>query len=324
MTPIRLAARRPAFRCLNAPSPRPQLRARNLHHQQSPSQRPLSDLEYVSVHRADVIRRAQLIRRRNWLALGAALSMIAPIFLVRLWDLPHPMTKPRTKTLTKNPLGKKVVIAPGDKVIAAPTSADHPTATDADVIELVETGTSYVPYFPKTINLPVPAGPEAIESEAEFHLLGLGIRKVSFLRVQVYVVGLYVRTSDLHILQNHLINTVNPTASALIPGEKEDLRKALLDPEKSTQIWDAVLSLKGVEGIDMAFRVVPTRGTDFAHLRDGWMRGIASRTDEVRKRQAELLRQQATANKQISLPKPVSDDEFSDEAFGAAMKDFKA
>lgn len=350
MTPIRLAARRPAFRCLNAPSPRPQLRARNLHHQQSPSQRPLSDLEYVSVHRADVIRRAQLIRRRNWLALGAALSMIAPIFLVRLWDLPppddqakdqNPDEKPPSRgvldlilpkpTSTDSPRaatdsfqGKKVVIAPGDKVIAAPTSADHPTATDADVIELVETGTSYVPYFPKTINLPVPAGPEAIESEAEFHLLGLGIRKVSFLRVQVYVVGLYVRTSDLHILQNHLINTVNPTASALIPGEKEDLRKALLDPEKSTQIWDAVLSLKGVEGIDMAFRVVPTRGTDFAHLRDGWMRGIASRTDEVRKRQAELLRQQATANKQISLPKPVSDDEFSDEAFGAAMKDFKA
>ena len=220
MTPIRLAARRPVFRCLNAPSPRPQLRARNIHHQQSPNQRPLSDLEYVSVHRADAIRRAQLIRRRNWLALGAALSMIAPIFLVRLWDLPPPDDQAKDQNPGENPgekppsrgvldlilpkptstdspraatdsfQGKKVVIAPGDKVIAAPASADHPTATDADVIELVETGTSYVPYFPKTINLPVPAGPEAIESEAEFHLLGLGIRKVSLLRVQVYVVGL--------------------------------------------------------------------------------------------------------------------------------------
>ena len=349
MTPIRLAARRPVFRCLNAPAPRPQLRARNFNQHSRPNQRPPSDLEYVSVHRAEAIRRAQLIRRRNWLALGAALSMIAPMFLVRLWDLPpdepandqpvaeekqsksvfdlitpKPTSTDSPRAATDSFQGKKVVIAPGDKVIAAPADADHPTASDPDTVELIETGTSYVPYFPKTITLPVPTGPEAVESEAEYQLLGLGIRKVSFLRVQVYVVGLYVRTSDLHILQNHLINTVNPSASALIPGEKEDLRTALLDPEKSTQIWDAVLARRGVDGIDMAFRVVPTRGTDFGHLRDGWMRGIASRTDEVRKRQADLLRQQATANKQIALPQPVDDGEFSDEAFGAAMRDFKA
>ncbi|KAJ4360970.1 Altered inheritance of mitochondria protein 18 mitochondrial [Didymosphaeria variabile] len=348
MTSIRLAARRPIFRCLNAPASRPQLR--RVAQQSKPQREHLSDLEYVSVHRAEAMRRAQLIRRRNWLALGAALSMIAPIILVRFWELPpdeenedaqkekEEETKSRgvldlitpKPTQTDSPRaaseefqGKKVVIAPGDKVIAAPADAEHPTASDVDTIELIETGTSYVPYFPKTISLPVPTGPEAIESQAEYQLLGLGIRKVSFLRVQVYVVGLYVRSSDIHILQNHLINTVNPTASALIPGEKEDLRKALLDPEKSTQIWDAILARKGVDGIDMAFRVVPTRGTDFNHLRDGWMRGIASRTDEVRKRQADLLRQQATENKQISLPKPVDEGEFGDESFGLAMKEFK-
>jgi hypothetical protein len=304
------------------------------------------------VHRAEAMRRAQLIRRRNWLALGAALSMIAPMILVRLfWSPPPPeaqnqnaqkettaegksrgvmdLITPRP-TQTDSPRaaidefqGKKVVIAPGDKVLAAPADADHPMASDVDTIELVETGTSYVPYFPKMITLPVPTGPEAIESQAEYQLLGLGIRKVSFLRVQVYVVGLYVRSSDLHILQNQLINTVNPTASALIPGEKEELRKALLDPQKSTEIWDAILARKGVDAVDMAFRVVPTRGTDFAHLRDGWMRGIASRTDEVRKRQADLIRQQATENKQITLPKPVEEGEFGDESFGLAMKEFK-
>lgn len=278
--------------------------------------------------------------------------MIAPIFLVRLWDLPPPdeqqskdeqnqagdkknkgvldMITPKSTSLDSPRAaadqfqGKKVVVAPGDKVIAAPTDAEHPTASDVDTIELIETGTSYVPYFPKSITLPVPTGPEAIESQAEYQLLGLGIRKVSFLRVQVYVVGLYVRSSDLHILQNHLINTVNPTASALIPGEKEQLRKALLDPEQSTRIWNDILARRGVEGVDMAFRVVPTRGTDFGHLRDGWMRGIASRTDQVRKRQADLLRQQAAENKQISLPKPVNEDEFGDESFGLAMKEFKA
>lgn len=272
--------------------------------------------------------------------------MIAPIILVRLWDLPPPeetkdeqnegknngvldMIRPKP-TQTDAPRaaadefqGKKVVVVPGNKVFAAPTSSDHPMASDVDSVELVETGTSYVPYFPKTIMLPGASGPEGIESEAEYTLLGLGIRKVSFLRVQVYVVGLYVRTSSLHILQNQLINTVNPIASALIPGEKEDLRKALQDPEKSGQIWDAILSREGTEGIEMAWRVVPTRGTDFAHLRDGWMRGIASRTDEVRRKQADLLRQQATEQKQVSLPKPVDDGEFSDESFGLAMKDFK-
>jgi hypothetical protein len=220
--------------------------------------------------------------------------------------------------------GKKVVIAAGDKIIAAPASSENPQASDPDAIELVETGTSYVPYFPRTIRLPTDTtGPEQVGSDAEYQLLGLGIRKVSFLRVQVYVVGLYVKTADISTLQNHLINTVNPTASALIPGEKEDLRQSLLDPEKSNQIWEAILSREGTGAVDMAFRVVPCRGTDFKHLQDGWMRGIASRTDEVRRKQAELLRQQAAESKQISLPKPVEENEFSDESFGLAMKEFK-
>ncbi|KAF2637316.1 hypothetical protein P280DRAFT_472468 [Massarina eburnea CBS 473.64] len=348
MTPARLATRRPLFRCPNAPvAPRPQLRQYStprLSFHNVVRSKDLPDINKVSIHRAEAIRRAAALRRRNWLALGAALSMIAPIILVRLWDLPPPeeqetkkgesrgiwdMISPRP-TKTDSPRaaaeqfqGKRVVIAAGDKIIAAPTSSDHPVASDADTIELVETGTSYVPYFPKTINLPTSTGPESIESEAEYTLLGLGIRKVSFLRVQVYVVGLYVKTSSLHILQNHLINTINPTASTLIPGEKEDLRKALLDPEKSVQIWEAILAHKGTDAVDMVFRVVPTRGTDFKHLQDGWMRGVASRTDEVRRKQADLLRQQAAESKHISLPKPVDEGEFSDESFGLAMKDFK-
>ncbi|KAF2249274.1 hypothetical protein BU26DRAFT_519396 [Trematosphaeria pertusa] len=346
MTPARLAARRPLFRCLNAPSrPRPQLRDVSYQHAPKPKAERLPDLDHVSIHRAEAMRRAHYIRRRNWLALGAALSMIAPIVLVRLWDVPPAdakdkndkgsggvldMISPRP-TRTDSPRaavgefqGKKVVIAAGDKIIAAPASSDNPTASDADTVELVETGTSYIPYFPKTIMLPTSSGPEEVESEAEYTLLGLGIRKVSFLRVQVYVVGLYVRTASLHILQNHLINTVNPTASALIPGEKEDLRKALLDPERSNQIWTSILSRTGTDAVDMAFRVVPVRGTDFKHLQDGWMRGIASRTDQVRQKQAELLRQQAAEQKQIALPKPVDEGEFSDESFGLAMKEFKA
>jgi hypothetical protein len=235
---------------------------------------------------------ARLKKRRNWLALGAALSMIAPIFLVKLWDMPDveqdkkdmadadkqsrgivdmvigPPTKADSPRKAADEFqGKRVVIAAGDKVIAAPTDAENPQASDPDAIELVETGTSYVPYFPRTISLPHTSsvGPEGFTSESEYQLLGLGIRKVSFLRVQVYVVGLYVKTADLSTLQNHLINTVNPTASALIPGEKDDLRKALLDPERSTQIWEAILSRDGIGAVDMAFRVVPDAGNRVAH-----------------------------------------------------------
>ena len=363
MISTRLAARRPIFQCLNAP-----VRSRNASHQarndvdailRQAQGRPLPgrglkpELDTVSTHRANALEIARLKKRRNWLALGAALSMIAPVFLVKLWDLPDLEKDKATlqeaenanqsrsiadmvmgpPTRTDSPRkaaeefqGKKVVIAAGDKVIAAPTDAENPQASDADAIELVETGTSYVPYFPRTISLPNTSsvGPEGFSSESEYQLLGLGIRKVSFLRVQVYVVGLYVKTADISTLQNHLINTVNPTASALIPGEKDDLRKALLDPERSTQIWEAILSRDGIGAVDMAFRVVPCRGTDFKHLQDAWMRGIASRTDEVRRKQAELLRQQAAESKSISLPKPVDEGEFADESFGLAMKDLKA
>ena len=363
MMPARIAARRPIFRCLHAPPiPQPQLRclategtlkdrleAQDLQYRRARNPIVPADRQNVSLHRAEAIRRAKLVRRRNWLALGAALSMIAPIILVKIfWPLPVEenkdgqekdeeapsrgvvdLIKPRPTQLDSPRAaidefqGKKVVVAAGDKIIAAPASSDHPTASDVDTIELIPTGTSYVPYFPKTIKLPTSAGPEAVESEAEYTLLGLGIRKVSFLRVQVYVVGLYVRTASLHSLQNQLINTVNPTASALIPGEKDELRKALLDPEKSTQIWESILSRTGEDAVDMAFRVVPVRGTDFKHLQDGWMRGIAGRTDEVRRKQAELVRQQAAEHKQIALPKPVDEGEFADETFGLAMKDFK-
>ncbi|KAH8719154.1 chalcone-flavanone isomerase-domain-containing protein [Phaeosphaeriaceae sp. PMI808] len=327
-------------------APRPfQLRNASRYAKNIPS-RGQPSADYVSIHRAEAIRRQQAIRKRNWLALGAALSMIAPMFIVRLWDVPleddlkKKDEKPSRGIIdmiagppTKNDAprkaadefqGKKVVIAAGDKVIAAPASSENPQASDADAVELVETGTSYVPYFPRTIRLPTDtSGPEQISSDAEYQLLGLGIRKVSFLRVQVYVVGLYIKTADLATLQNHLINTVNPIASALIPGEKDDLRQSLVDPEKSNQIWEAILSKQGTDAVDMAFRVVPCRGTDFKHLQDGWMRGIASRTDEVRRKQSELLRQQAAESKQIALPKPVEENEFSDESFGLAMKEFK-
>ena len=189
--------------------------------------------------------------------------------------------------------GKPVkVLGGGARIVARDESS-------GEEVELVSTGTSTVPHFPRTVSLPT--GNEG--KEEEYTLLGLGIRTVSFLGVQVYVAGFYVATSSLSGLQADLVKAVNPIASALIPGEKEQLRAGLLDGEKSYDIWDQLLKEKGSD-VKSVWRIVPVRNTDFAHLRDGWVRGITTKT------------QAASASK--------DKEQFSDDSFGAAMSEFKA
>lgn len=161
---------------------------------------------------------------------------------------------------------------------------------DEDGNELIETGTSTIPHFPRTIKVPSASaqpsaqptsdtpGEGAQTGHEEYALLGLGIRTVSFLRIQVYVLGLYVRTSDLDKLQAAFVRHVNPLGSSLIPSEKEALRHDLMSEDKSLEIWDKVLKETPVRS---AVRIVPTRSTDFAHLRDGWVTGITGRTREA-------------------------------------------
>ncbi|KAF2226008.1 chalcone-flavanone isomerase-domain-containing protein [Elsinoe ampelina] len=185
-------------------------------------------------------------------------------------------------------------------------------------IDLVETGTSSVPYFPKTIFLPTtslgsaqpntPSNPGNLRNDEEYTLVGLGIRTVSFLSIQVYVMGLYVRNSDLSVLQKRLIHYINPSASTLVPSEKEQLGAALSDPTKSTEIWDMLLAAS--TDIKSAWRISPTRNTDFAHLRDGWITGIKKGT------------QAAQAAVQARASGPVG-TEYDSEEFGDAVKRFK-
>lgn len=159
-------------------------------------------------------------------------------------------------------------------------------------IELMETGTSSVPHFPRTIYLPAtpepteivgtapanaPENPGNIYDQEEYTLVGLGIRTVMW--IQVYVVGLYIRTKDISSLQEKLIHHVNPIASTLVPREKESLEAMLLDPVQSREIWTQLLQVPGVK---TAWRVSPTRNTDFGHLRDGFVTGINKRTQEAR------------------------------------------
>jgi hypothetical protein len=198
------------------------------------------------------------------------------------------------------------------------------TIQGQDKLEQVPTGTSTIPTFPSTIRLPTSEATEgkqtgddlAPSTGEEYQLLGLGIRTVSFLSIQVYVVGLYVAKSDITELQRRLLRTaVHPpttdahsaisgagadAATSLVSPERQQLKELLLDPEHGDAAWSAILKDNGIR---TAFRIVPTRNTDFMHLRDGWVRGITARAQ---------------------AKKAAGPNEFQDESFGSSMNDFKA
>ncbi|KAF9885486.1 Altered inheritance of mitochondria protein 18 mitochondrial [Aspergillus nanangensis] len=233
---------------------------------------------------------------------------------------------------------------PTDAADAAPSSSNKTMKLDGpdgftsspsviriqgqDGAEQVSTGTSTIPYFPSTIQLPKTIDTTSVQSgqelgpsteQEEYQLLGLGIRTVSFLKIQVYVVGLYVAKNDISELQQRLVRTaVNPpgkhtqsvvdspgatSATLLVSTERQQLKELLLDPEQSDAVWDAILK---PDGLRTAFRIVPTRNTDFLHLRDGWVRGITGRAQRV-----------------AGAAPAASPGEFQDESFGAALNDFK-
>ena len=109
--------------------------------------------------------------------------------------------------------------------------------TMAEEAEKIPTGTSTIPFFPRTIHLSASSPPgsaaaanEVIEKDVEYHLLGVGIRTVSILSIQVYVVGLYVAVSDIAALQERLIRTIDDVATTLVAGEKDKLKQLLMDP----------------------------------------------------------------------------------------------
>ncbi|KAL8993137.1 MAG: hypothetical protein Q9169_006580 [Polycauliona sp. 2 TL-2023] len=202
--------------------------------------------------------------------------------------------------------------------------------------DLVPTGTSTIPFFPRTIHLPssasetssaststatrtLPYGtgpPSTNNSSEEYQLLGLGIRKVSFLRIQVYVVGLYIARSDLPKLQESLVrayftstasgdSTVS-SATTLVENEKAELRDLLLNnPTKDKggeargeKIWDEVLREAGVKSV---LRIVPTRSTDFGHMREGWVRSIKNRSSASKPSPTSL-----SANETLGLDESVN------------------
>lgn len=248
---------------------------------------------------------------------GAVVCMVAPVIVLYASDIPRADTPPKPNKIasqsrssilprenadssskgTETFAGKRVHVIPGGKVVA-----EDPDSRTGAGIELVETGTSTIPHFPKTIHIPEQnqiAGATNITND-EYTLVGLGIRTVSFLSIQVYVLGMYVRTTDIGTLQSAMIRQIDPVATALVPVEKDQLRQKLLDPEEGRIAWETLLRENGIR---TAVRIVPTRNTDFAHLRDGWVRGVTARTQEALKR---------------------GDLSYEDDQFGTSMRDFKA
>ncbi|KAK9323274.1 chalcone-flavanone isomerase-domain-containing protein [Lipomyces orientalis] len=94
----------------------------------------------------------------------------------------------------------------------------------------------------------------------EFWLLGLGVRTVSFLKLQVYAVGIYVAKDDVP----ELLEKVKSVSGKL------DIRSVILDNNSGMKIFDALLH----QPVRFALRIVPVRNTDFAHLRDGFVRSV--------------------------------------------------
>jgi len=180
-----------------------------------------------------------------------------------------------------------------------PPSSLFPTGGKKEEVEQVPTGTSTIPTFPKMLHLATDGDAKSGGVPTEYHLMGLGIRTVSFLGIQVYVVGLYIATDDIAALQQALIRHIDPVATTLVPNEKDKLRVKLLDAEIGEEIWTQVLKESGIR---TAVRIVPTRNTDFMHLRDGWVRGITARTQK--------------AGQKGSV-------EFEDEGFAKAMGELK-
>ncbi|KAE8227450.1 hypothetical protein CF319_g102 [Tilletia indica] len=100
------------------------------------------------------------------------------------------------------------------------------------------------------------------DGKGELSLVGLGVRTVSFLKVRVYVAGLYI------------------DRAALGRAEKEG-GLVVRGPEgKSTE--ETVRDMLDA-GVPFVIRIVPVRSTDFNHLRDGFTRSVQARLKAARK-----------------------------------------
>ncbi|CAH1768006.1 618_t:CDS:2 [Entrophospora sp. SA101] len=92
-------------------------------------------------------------------------------------------------------------------------------------------------------------------------LIGMGTRRVSFLNINVYIVGMYIREKDIEILKK---------------WKGFDKEKFLSSSDES------VASMLLDQPIEISIRIEPIRNTNGQHLRDGFARALNIRLqDEI-------------------------------------------
>ncbi|CAA92381.1 Chalcone like protein family [Schizosaccharomyces pombe] len=106
-----------------------------------------------------------------------------------------------------------------------------------------------------------------INNEDELFLLGSGPRYVSFLSIHVYDIELYIQKKDVQTVHTILQKEVDP---------KLGLEMSMKDEEIGSRIVAALLKNE----MKYAIKIVPTRNTNFSHLRGGFVRGLQSRMSQ--------------------------------------------
>lgn len=237
-----------------------------------------SRLDPVTLHRLKSYHKSYYTRRMIYSSFGVIFGMIGLYITAIQAPLLPPTSKdsqspdsPAVNHLASNTRDNDPLIALGQE--RKITIMDK--NTNLEDYSSVSTGCSVVPEFPR--NLTIKNSSNANSDSTEYQLLGLGVRTVSFLRIQVYVVGIYIALDDISALHNALIKFINPSATTLIPSDKDQLNTMLHDPDISEQIWNSLLG----DGVcKMLIRIVPTRNTDFGHLRDAWVRVMTARSQK--------------------------------------------
>ncbi|ODV83884.1 hypothetical protein CANARDRAFT_188530, partial [[Candida] arabinofermentans NRRL YB-2248] len=123
---------------------------------------------------------------------------------------------------------------------------------------------SSVDPFPKVIN----GGDGDGDLKTDFELLGYGIRTVTFLKMKVYALGIYIANEDKPIVEK----TQGTTTTTTTTTHQDHLKLALQDSKLSVLLIDNLLN----SGVKLTARIVPVRNTDFNHLRDGLIKSIKS------------------------------------------------
>ena len=98
--------------------------------------------------------------------------------------------------------------------------------------------------------------PDFLEvEEKKFRLVAWGVRTVSFLRIQVYNVGLYIPETEYNVLPTYSLSHISAN--------------------------DPFSILIRIFSYPLLLRIIPVRNTDFAHLRDGFVRSTTQRLGKV-------------------------------------------